>query len=330
MSVLVTGGAGYIGSHTAIDLINTGEEVVVIDNLSTGFEWAVQVPEDSLYIGDIADEVLVARIIDERKVDSVVHFAGSIVVPESVENPLKYYLNNTARTRSLIESCVKGDVKNFIFSSTAAVYGMVETMPVTEETPLNPISPYGRSKLMTEWMLRDVAEAHELNFAALRYFNVAGSDPEGRTGQSTANATHLIKVACQTALGQRDHIDVFGTDYETPDGTCIRDYIHVSDLASAHTAALAYLRKTGNSIIANAGYGHGFSVREVLAAVERVAGHGFDIREAPRRAGDPAAIVSDPTRIKSHFGWTPAYDDLDVIVAHAMAWEQNLATRNRL
>jgi len=328
MSVLVTGGAGYIGSHTVIDLMNAGEDVSVIDDLSTGFDWAVQVP-DALYIGDIADEALVARIVAERKITAVIHFAGSIVVPESVENPLKYYLNNTAKTRSLIEACVKGGVENFIFSSTAAVYGMIETMPVREDTPLNPISPYGRSKLMTEWMLRDVSIAHPMSFAALRYFNVAGSDPKGRTGQSTANATHLIKVACQTALGQRDHIDVFGTDYATPDGTCVRDYIHVSDLAAAHTAALNYLRANNKSIIANAGYGHGFSVREVLAAVERVAGHGFEIREAPRRPGDPAAIVSDPTLIKTSFGWKPAYDDLDLIVTHALAWEEKLALRNR-
>ncbi|MGB5093954.1 MAG: UDP-glucose 4-epimerase GalE [Parvibaculum sp.] len=328
MSVLVTGGAGYIGSHTVIDLMNAGEDVSVIDDLSTGFDWAVQVP-DALYIGDIADEALVTRIVAERKITAVIHFAGSIVVPESVENPLKYYLNNTAKTRSLIEACVKGGVEHFIFSSTAAVYGMIETMPVREDTPLNPISPYGRSKLMTEWMLRDVSIAHPMSFAALRYFNVAGSDPKGRTGQSTANATHLIKVACQTALGQRDHIDVFGTDYATPDGTCVRDYIHVSDLAAAHTAALNYLRANNKSIIANAGYGHGFSVREVLAAVERVAGHGFEIREAPRRPGDPAAIVSDPTLIKTSFGWKPAYDDLDLIVTHALAWEEKLALRNR-
>lgn len=328
MSVLVTGGAGYIGSHAVIDLMNAGEDVSIIDDLSTGFDWAVQAP-DALYVGDIADESLIARIISERKVTAVIHFAGSIVVPESVENPLKYYLNNTAKTRSLIESCVKGGVQHFIFSSTAAVYGMIETMPVREDTPLNPISPYGRSKLMTEWMLRDVSAAHPMRFAALRYFNVAGSDPKGRTGQSTANATHLIKVACQTALGQRDHIDVYGTDYETPDGTCIRDYIHVSDLAAAHTAALNFLRANNRSIIANAGYGHGFSVRDVLAAVERVAGHGFEIREAPRRPGDPAAIVSDPTLIKTSFGWKPAYDDLDQIVGHALAWEEKLALRNR-
>ena len=328
MSILVTGGAGYIGSHAVIDLMNAGEDVVVIDNLSTGFDWAVQAPE-VLVVGDIADEALVDRVIAERNVEAVIHFAGSIVVPESVVDPLKYYLNNTARSRTLIERCVKGGVKHFIFSSTAAVYGMPERSPVGENEPLAPMSPYGRSKLMTEWMLRDVADAHEMTYAALRYFNVAGADPEGRVGQSTANATHLIKVACQTALGQRPYIEVFGEDYPTPDGTCIRDYIHVSDLAAAHTAALNHLRRGGENLVANCGYGHGFSVHDVLRAVERGAGHTFEIRQASRRAGDPASIVADPTRIKQALGWEPAYDDLDTIVAHALAWEQRLAARNR-
>ena len=328
MSVLVTGGAGYIGSHAVIDLLRTGEEVVVIDDLSTGFDWAVQ-DAATLHQGDIADEALVDRIIREHKVEAVIHFAGSIVVPESVENPLKYYSNNTAKSRSLIECCVAGGVRHFIFSSTAAVYGMVGIEPVSEDRALQPMSPYGRSKLMTEWMLRDVAAAHNMTFAALRYFNVAGGDPEGRTGQSTANATHLIKVACQTALGQRPYIEVFGDDYPTPDGTCIRDYIHVSDLVAAHTAALAHLRKGGESFIANCGYGHGFSVREVLNAVERVAGHGFEVRQAPRRAGDPASVVSNPALIKKTLGWVPAYDDLDTIVTHALAWEKRLMERNR-
>ncbi|WP_339829094.1 UDP-glucose 4-epimerase GalE [uncultured Parvibaculum sp.] len=328
MSILVTGGAGYIGSHAVIDLMNAGEDVVVIDNLSTGFDWAVQAPE-ALVVGDIADEALVDRVIAERNVEAVIHFAGSIVVPESVVDPLKYYLNNTARSRTLIERCVKGGVKHFIFSSTAAVYGMPERSPVGENEPLAPMSPYGRSKLMTEWMLRDVADAHEMTYAALRYFNVAGADPEGRVGQSTANATHLIKVACQTALGQRPYIEVFGEDYPTPDGTCIRDYIHVSDLAAAHTAALNHLRRGGENLVANCGYGHGFSVHDVLRAVERGAGHTFEIRQASRRAGDPASIVADPTRIKQALGWEPAYDDLDTIVAHALAWEQRLAARNR-
>lgn len=329
MSILVTGGAGYIGSHAVIDLMNAGEEVVVIDNLSTGFDWAVQVPE-ALIVGDIADEALVDRVIAERKVEAVIHFAGSIIVPESVSDPLKYYLNNTARSRTLIERCVRGGVGHFIFSSTAAVYGTPERSPVNEDEPLVPMSPYGRSKLMTEWMLRDIAEAHEMTYAALRYFNVAGGDPEGRVGQSTANATHLIKVACQTALGQRPYIEVYGEDYPTPDGTCIRDYIHVSDLAAAHTAALNHLRDGGRNLVANCGYGHGFSVRDVLRSVERAAGRKFEIRQAPRRAGDPASIVADPARIKQTLGWTPAYDDLDTIVTHALAWEQKLAARNRL
>lgn len=328
MSVLVTGGAGYIGSHMVIDLVNAGEEVYVIDDLSTGFDWAVQVPEN-LYVGDIADEALVDRIVRERKVEAVIHFAGSIVVPESVSNPLKYYLNNTAKSRTLIERCVKGGVRHFIFSSTAAVYGMTGNDAVDEDVPLNPISPYGRSKLMTEWMLRDVAAAHDMSYVALRYFNVAGGDPRGRVGQSTANATHLIKVACQTSLGMRPYIEVFGEDYPTPDGTCLRDYIHVSDLAAAHTAALNYLRRGGASMVANCGYGHGFSVREVLRSVAKAAGRPIETRSAPRRPGDPASVVSDPSRIKAALGWTPAYDDLDAIVAHALAWEKKLKARNR-
>lgn len=328
MSVLVTGGAGYIGSHAVIDLVSAGEDVLVLDDLSTGFDWAVQVP-DNLYVGDIADEALVSRIIRERKVEAVIHFAGSVVVPESVVNPLKYYHNNTAKSRSLIDACVKGGVKHFIFSSTAAVYGMTGTDAVSEDIALNPISPYGTSKLMTEWMLRDTAAAHDLTYVALRYFNVAGGDPKGRVGQSTANATHLIKVACQTALGQRPYIEVFGEDYPTADGTCVRDYIHVSDLAAAHTAALLYLRDGGKSLVANCGYGHGFSVRDVLRAVERAAGHEIEIRKGPRRLGDPASIVSDPTRIKATLGWAPAYDDLDTIVFHALAWETKLRERNR-
>lgn len=328
MSILVTGGAGYIGSHAVIDLLGAGEEVVILDNLSTGFDWAVQ-DTATLHTGDIADTDLLDGILRDHAVEAVIHFAGSIVVPESVSDPLKYYLNNTAKSRTLIERCVANGVRHFIFSSTAAVYGMLDISPVTEDAALKPMSPYGRSKLMTEWMLQDVAAAHDMTYAALRYFNVAGADPKGRVGQSTANATHLIKVACQTALGQRSHIEVFGDDYPTPDGTCIRDYIHVSDLAAAHTAALHYLRKGGDSLVANCGYGHGFSVRDVLGAVERAAGHSFEVRQAPRRPGDPASIVSDPSLIKRTLGWQPAHDELDKIVAHALAWEKRLGERNR-
>ena len=327
MAILVTGGAGYIGSHAVIDFLQAGEEVVVLDNLSTGFEWAVQ-PQATLVRGDVADTELLARIFAEHEIEAAVHFAGSVIVPESVENPLKYYLNNTAKSRDLIAACVEHGVKHFIFSSTAAVYGTPESVPVPESAPLGPESPYGRSKLMTEWMLADMAAAHPMSFTALRYFNVAGADPEGRTGQSTANATHLIKVACEAVLGKRDHIDIFGTDYPTPDGTCIRDYIHVSDLAAAHRLALDYLRGGGNSIVANCGYGHGFSVREVLDAVQRVAGRKLDAREAPRRAGDAVEVVADPALIKARFGWEPSLDDLDRIVGHALAWEERLSSRN--
>lgn len=328
MSVLVTGGAGYIGSHTVIDLLDAGEKIIVLDDLSTGFEWAVH-ESATLCTGDISDAALVARLINEHDIETVIHFAGSIIVPDSVADPLKYYLNNTAKTRTLIESCVTGGVKQFIFSSTAAVYGMPAHSPVDENAALQPMSPYGRSKLMSEWMLGDVAAAHGLKYAALRYFNVAGADPEGRVGQSTANATHLLKAACETALGQRPYIEVYGDDYPTPDGTCLRDYIHVADLAAAHTAALHYLRAGGENLIANCGYGHGYSVREVLDAVERVAGQRMDIRQAPRRPGDPAAIIADPARIKGTLDWQPRFDDLDIIVGHALAWERRLGERNR-
>ncbi len=328
MTILVTGGAGYIGSHAVIDFLQAGEEVVVLDNLSTGFDWAVQ-PRATLVTGDIADTDLLARLFSEHEIEAVVHFAGSVVVPESVENPLKYYLNNTAKSRDLIAACVAHGVKHFIFSSTAAVYGTPASVPVSEEVPLAPESPYGRSKLMTEWMLSDAAAAHPMSFAALRYFNVAGADPEGRTGQSTANATHLIKVACETALGKRDHIDIFGTDYPTPDGTCIRDYIHVSDLVMAHRRALDYLRGGGESLIANCGYGHGYSVREVLSSVERVSGRSLDAREVPRRPGDAVEVVANPGLLKARLAWEPVHDDLDGIVAHALAWEDGLSRRNR-
>lgn len=322
--VLVTGGAGYIGSHALLALIDAGHNPVVIDNLTTGFRWAI--PEDvPFHQGDVADEALVARIIAEHGIEAIMHFAGSIIVPESVENPLKYYRNNTANSRSLIESAVTNGVKHFIFSSTAATYGIPDESPVSENTPTQPINPYGLSKLMTEHMLRDVAAAHDFNYCALRYFNVAGADPGARTGQSTAGATHLIKVAVETALGKRDHVSVFGTDYETEDGTGVRDYIHVSDLAAAHVVALENLFSAPeNSHILNCGYGHGYSVMQVLDAVDRVTNQSINRKLEGRRAGDPDALISDNREIKARFGWQPQYDDLDIIVSHALQWERKL------
>ena len=327
MTVLVTGGAGYIGSHMVLALTDANEKVVVLDNLSTGFEWAIA-PQAKLVKGDIADEELVGRVIKEHSVDAIVHFAGSIVVPDSVTDPLGYYNNNTVKSRALMAAAVKGGVKNFIFSSTAAVYGNPESMPVFETARPAPISPYGTSKLMTEWMLRDSHLAYGLNYVALRYFNVAGADPKGRSGQSTPRATHLIKVACQTVLGQRASMDVFGTDYPTPDGTCLRDYIHVSDLIAAHMDALAYLRKGGESGIFNCGYGKGYSVLEVIRAVEKAAGKPVNHVLGPRRAGDPAGIVAGANRVRDILGWEPKYADLDLIVRSALDWEQHLARRN--
>ena len=327
MAVLVTGGAGYIGSHMVWELVDAGEEVVVLDRLSTGFEWAVA-PDAKLVVGDIADQHLVAELIDGFRVDAIIHFAGSIVVPESVADPLAYYDNNTVRTRSLIESAVRGKVPHFIFSSTAAVYGATGSEPVREDAALHPESPYGRSKLMSEWMLADASAAYGLRYTALRYFNVAGADPRGRTGQSTVGATHLIKVASETALGKRPSMQVFGTDYPTPDGTCIRDYIHVSDLAAAHRLALARLRDGGGSLIANCGYSHGYSVLEVLDSVKRVHGRDFEVGFAPRRPGDAAAVVADSTRARAELGWTPRLDDLDAIVTHALVWEDHLTRKN--
>jgi len=323
MAVLVTGGAGYIGSHMVLALVDAGEETVVIDNLSTGFRWAVH-PQAHFHEGDIADTALLSRLIRDYRIEAVVHFAGSIIVPESVENPLKYYLNNTAKSRDLTATCVSEGVPHFIFSSTAAVYGVPDTSPVREDLPLAPISPYGTSKLMTEWMLRDTAAAHDLRYVALRYFNVAGADPKGRSGQSTRNATHLIKVASQTALGERAEMGIFGTDFPTPDGTGVRDYIHVSDLISAHMAALGYLQKGGESLSANCGYGRGFSVREVIAAVEDVSGKPVKAVEQPRRAGDPAELVSDPSLLKATLDWRPEHEDLKEIVSHALSWEAGL------
>jgi UDP-glucose 4-epimerase len=327
MAVLVTGGAGYIGSHMVLALTDAGEATVVLDNLSTGFTWAVS-PAASLVRGDIGDEELVLSLIKKHKIDAIVHFAGSIVVPDSVADPLGYYLNNTVKSRALMHAAVKGGVKKFIFSSTAAVYGNPKTLPVFETDEPAPISPYGTSKLMTELMLRDSHVAYGLDYVALRYFNVAGADPKGRSGQSTPRATHLIKVACQTALGQRKGMDVFGTDYDTPDGTCVRDYIHVSDLISAHMDALAHLRRGGQSGIFNCGYGKGYSVLEVIKAVERAHGAPIAHTLGPRRPGDPAGIVAGADQVRKVLGWEPKYDDLDFIVQTALDWERHLARRN--
>jgi UDP-glucose 4-epimerase len=328
MSILVTGGCGYIGSHMVHELVDGGHDVVVLDNLTTGFRWAL--PQQArIVIGDIGDENLVTSIIARHRVTGIIHFAGSIVVPESVTDPLGYYFNNTVKSRALIAAAVQSGVDKFIFSSTAAVYGMAKEMPVRETTPLDPMSPYGSSKLMTEIMLRDTAAAHNFRYVALRYFNVAGADPKGRTGQSTPRATHLIKVASETALGKRASMDVFGTDYPTVDGTCVRDYIHVKDLARAHVAALAHLQSGGQSDIFNCGYGKGFSVLEVIDAVKRVSGVDFAVKMGPQRAGDPAAIVAASDKIRSQLGWKPEYDNLDTIVGHALKWEAHLAKRNK-
>ena len=321
--VLVTGGAGYIGSHAVLALRDAGRRVAVIDNLSTGFRFAV--PSDvPFYQGDIQDQELLAGIFAEERIGAVMHFAGSIVVPESVEKPLFYYHNNTVKSRALIEAAVDAGVRHFIFSSTAAAYGVPEVSPVTEDTPRAPINPYGWSKLMTEQMLADTSAAHPINHCALRYFNVAGADPRGRTGQSTAGATHLIKVAVE-ALGKRDHVQVFGTDFDTPDGTGVRDYIHVSDLAAAHVLALdALIAEPTRSLTMNCGYGRGFSVTEVLDAVDRVTNQRIERIMAPRRAGDPASLISDPSRIRAILPWQPQYADLDTIIAHALQWERKL------
>jgi UDP-glucose 4-epimerase len=327
MGVLVTGGAGYIGSHMVLALLEAGEEVVVLDNLTTGFRWAVP-PRARLVEGDIGEEALLDRLMADHAIDAIVHFAGSIVVPDSVADPLGYYFNNTVKSRSLIAAAVEARVPHFVFSSTAAVYGNPASLPVFETAPPQPISPYGTSKLMTEWMLRDAAAAHAFRYVALRYFNVAGADPAGRAGQSTPRATHVIKVACQTALGQRSHMDVFGDDYPTPDGTCLRDYIHVSDLIAAHMDALAHLRRGGAGGVFNCGYGRGHSVLEVIAAVEKAFGGKLTVNMAPRRAGDPAAIVAGAARVREVLGWRPRHDDLDEIVATALAWERRLARRN--
>ncbi len=323
MSVLVTGGAGYIGSHMVLELLDAGEDVVVIDNLSTGFRWAVD-RRAALVVGDIADVERVKETIRSHGVRAIIHFAGSVVVPDSVADPLGYYLNNTAKSRGLIAAAVETGVTNFIFSSTAAVYGNPPENPVSESAPLAPMSPYGSSKLMTEIMLSDASRAHDFRFVVLRYFNVAGADPQGRSGQSTPRATHLIKVACETALGKRGHMEVFGIDYPTPDGTCVRDYIHVSDLANAHSVALHYLRKGGASDIFNCGYSKGYSVIEVIAAVKRVSGVDFKVLLSPRRAGDPSEIVAASAKIRERLDWRPEHDNLEQIVMQALNWERGL------
>ncbi|MDU0340396.1 UDP-glucose 4-epimerase GalE [Bosea rubneri] len=327
MAILVSGGAGYIGSHMVLELLDRGEKVVVLDDLSTGFWWAV--PPEAVFVkGDMGDQALVERTIAEHGITEIAHFAARIVVPDSVSDPLGYYLNNTVKTRALLESAVRAGVRHVIFSSTAAVYGEPPVSPVPEEIVLNPINPYGRSKLMSEWMLADTAKAHGLSYVALRYFNVAGADPRGRSGQSSAGATHLIKVASQAALGQRAGLEIFGTDYPTPDGTCVRDYIHVTDLARAHLSALDHLRAGGDSLTLNCGYGRGYSVKQVVEVVKKVSGVDFPVKLSPRRAGDPASLIAGADRIRNELGWRPEHDDLEEIVTQALAWEESLRKRN--
>lgn len=323
MPILITGGAGYIGSHMVHAAIERGEDVVVLDDLSTGNRGLVA-PEAKFVEGNAGDQDLVRRLLRDEKIDSIIHFAGSIVVPESVAEPLAYYANNTVVARNLIEAAVDEKIRHFIFSSTATVYAGDSTDALPETAPTGPMSPYGRSKLMTELMLEDASRAYDFRAIALRYFNVAGADPKGRSGQSSPRATHLIKRGCQAALGRVSHLDIFGTDYPTPDGTGVRDYIHVSDLVGAHALALEHLRAGGAAMVMNCGYGHGASVRQVIAAIERVVGHKLPVKEAPRRAGDPPSLVSDSRLIRRTLGWMPAHDDLDEIVAHAYAWEKRL------
>jgi UDP-glucose 4-epimerase len=323
MSVLVTGGAGYIGSHMTYAFADAGECVVVLDNLSTGVR--ANVAPDAVFVhGDVGDAALVKRVIAEHGVDAVIHFAGSIVVPESIEKPLLYYANNTQASLALIGACVEEGVKHFIFSSTAAVYGLGDRHDIREDTPTDPINPYGRSKLLTEWILRDVAAAHDFRYVVLRYFNVAGADLQGRTGQSTPRATHLIKRAAQTALGRVPHLDIFGTDYPTPDGTAIRDYIHVSDLVAIHRLALEHLREGGKPEVFNCGYGHGTSVLEVVSAMERVTGRKLPTVVQPRRTGDPPSLVANVDKLRERFAWQPRDFSLDGIVRSALDWEKRL------
>jgi UDP-glucose 4-epimerase len=326
MTVLVTGGAGYIGSHMVLALADSGRAAVVLDDLSTGV--AAQIPDGIPQIqGDCGDSALLAQLIRDFSITAIAHFAGSIVVADSVGDPLHYYFNNTIKSRALIGAAVDGGVRNFIFSSSAAVYGQPEVDPIPETAATQPVSPYGSSKLMTEWMLRDAQTAHDLHVAVLRYFNVAGADPAGRAGQSSPRATHLIKLACQAALGMRTHLDVFGRDYPTPDGTCVRDYVHASDLARAHLLALDHLERGGESLTLNCGYGRGFSVLEVIEAVKRVSGVDFEVRFAPRRAGDPPSLVAATEQIRMRLGFQAEHDDLDGIVADALAWERTLVRR---
>jgi UDP-glucose 4-epimerase len=321
-SILVTGGAGYIGSHTVLQLGARGERVVVLDDLSTGFRQAVR--DVPLVVGGVGDRALVDRLLAEHRVDTIIHFAAHTIVPESVADPLKYYGNNTCSTRSLLDCATRAGVRHFVFSSTAAVYGIPAGGVAAEETATAPINPYGTSKLMSEWMLRDLCAVTPMRSVSLRYFNVAGSDPVGRIGQSTRAATLLVKVACEVAVGKRPYLSVFGTDYSTPDGTGVRDYIHVEDLATAHLSALDYLRDGGKSLIANCGYGHGYSVREVIGSVEKIAGLKLAVREEPRRAGDPPSLVAKADRVRKVLGWSPKLDDIDTIVRTSLEWEKRL------
>ena len=324
--ILVTGGAGYIGSHVVRQLGEAGEAVVTLDNLCSGFEAAVTAGE--LVVGDTGDANLLEKLFAEHEIDTVMHFAAHTIVPESVADPLKYYRNNTASSRTLLEACQKHDVKHFVFSSTAAVYGIPREGKAAENTPTRPINPYGTSKLMTEWMLRDLVFAGGPNYVTLRYFNVAGCEPSGTIGQSTPNATLLVKVACEHVVGKRPEISIFGTDYATPDGTALRDYIHVEDLAAAHLDSLTYLRAGGKPATMNCGYGHGYSVREVLDAVEQACGEPLTRVEAPRRAGDPPELVAVADKIQKIIGWTPKFDDLDTIVRTSLAWERKIAAED--
>jgi UDP-glucose 4-epimerase len=327
-TILVTGGAGYIGSHTCHQLVEAGEKVVVVDNFYSGHRWAI--PDEAILVeGDAGDTTLISNLLKEHQVDTVIHFAGHVVVPESVTDPLKYYRNNTQNSRNLLESCVESDVNQFVFSSTAAVYGIPDTQPVTERTPVNPINAYGRSKLMTEWMMQDLSMRPHVNtpfrYIALRYFNVAGARSDGRIGQATPAATHLIKVACQAALGLRHSIEIFGTDYPTADGTGVRDYIHVDDLADAHLSAVSKLREGCQPMTLNCGYGRGYSVRDVIDMIKKVSGKAFPVIESPRRAGDPPELIADNDMIREQLGWSPVHDDLEFICRTAYAWEKSWA-----